>query len=80
MPTKNGRYRWLSYYHNVYQNVHGQHLSSGTKLISAETKVHPQKKTIIDACKKAAKQGFPNAIQPTTVLQDGQFAALRNTY
>ena len=28
-PTKNGRYRWLSYYHNV----HGQHLSSGTKLI-----------------------------------------------
>ena len=27
-PTKNGRYSWLSYCHNV----HGQHLSSGTKL------------------------------------------------
>ena len=25
-------FSWLSYYHNVYPNVHGQHLSSGTKL------------------------------------------------
>ena len=33
-PKKNGRYTWLSYYHNVYHNVHGQHLSSGTKLFT----------------------------------------------
>ena len=31
-PTKNGRYRRLSYYLNVFHNVHGQYLSSGTEL------------------------------------------------
>ena len=35
-PTNYGRYRWLSYYHDVYHNVQWQHLSSGTVLYSTK--------------------------------------------